>query len=374
MLSRFDDYPIHQTPEPIAHVATSDRNAYDRYWFNGYAEDGEFYFGIGLAIYPNLGIMDCGFSIVRDGEQHAFHASRRAPLEPVDTRVGPFRIEVGEPMKSLRVILEPNDTGIACDLTFAARTACVEEGRQTLRRGGKVMMDATRFAQFGRWQGEIRYGGVRLPVDAARVLGTKDRSWGVRPVGNPDPGGAPATELPRFFFLWAPIHWRDRCTHFGLFEDPDGYQWDSYGMILPAYASPDDIPGVEDPRTRRMAAVEHRLKYVPGTRRAGSAEISLVERSGERHDIQLEPLLCFRMKGIGYTHPEWGHGFWKGELAIAGESWKCDDLDPMAIENQHIQQVMRARRGDEVGVGVMEQLCFGPHQRYGFRDLLDPAK
>jgi hypothetical protein len=35
MLSRFDDYPIHQTPEPIVHRASSDPNAYDRYWFNG---------------------------------------------------------------------------------------------------------------------------------------------------------------------------------------------------------------------------------------------------------------------------------------------------------------------------------------------------
>src|SRR3990172_13105351 len=88
MLSRFDDYPIHQTPEPIAQPATSDRNAYDRYWFNGYADDGEFYFGVGAALYPNLGIMDCGFSIVRDGEQHAFHASRRAPPEPRPAAAG----------------------------------------------------------------------------------------------------------------------------------------------------------------------------------------------------------------------------------------------------------------------------------------------
>src|SRR5262245_16660487 len=44
MLSRFDDYPIHQTAEPIAHPASSDRNVYDRYWFNGYASDGEYYF------------------------------------------------------------------------------------------------------------------------------------------------------------------------------------------------------------------------------------------------------------------------------------------------------------------------------------------
>ena len=47
--------------EPIAQPATSDRNAYDRYWFNGYQDDGEFYFGVGAALYPNLGILDCGF-------------------------------------------------------------------------------------------------------------------------------------------------------------------------------------------------------------------------------------------------------------------------------------------------------------------------
>ncbi len=35
MLSRFDDYPIHQTPEPVAHRASSDPNAYDRSGFNG---------------------------------------------------------------------------------------------------------------------------------------------------------------------------------------------------------------------------------------------------------------------------------------------------------------------------------------------------
>jgi len=32
MLTKFDDYPIHQTSEPLAVVATSDRHAYDRYW------------------------------------------------------------------------------------------------------------------------------------------------------------------------------------------------------------------------------------------------------------------------------------------------------------------------------------------------------
>jgi hypothetical protein len=55
MLSRFDDYPIHQTPEPIAHRASSDPNAYDRYWFNGLDRDGGFYFGAALGLYPHQG-------------------------------------------------------------------------------------------------------------------------------------------------------------------------------------------------------------------------------------------------------------------------------------------------------------------------------
>ena len=64
VLSKFDDYPIHQTSQPIAIPVSGDRNVYDRYWFNGYQDDGEFYFGIGAALYPNLGILDGGFSIV----------------------------------------------------------------------------------------------------------------------------------------------------------------------------------------------------------------------------------------------------------------------------------------------------------------------
>jgi hypothetical protein len=376
VLSKFDDYPIHQTAEPVAHPASSDRNVYDRYWFNGYQDEGEFYFGIGSAVYPNLGIMDCGFSIVRDGEQHSFHASRRAPKDPTETSIGPFRIDVVEPMRRVRVCLDDNETGIAADLTFTARTSAVEEGRQTSRSGGRLMMDVTRFAQFGRWQGEIRYDGKTVSIDRDHVPGTKDRSWGIRPVGAADPGKAPpeAGGGGQVFFLWAPIHWRDRCTHFGVFEDGDGHRWHSDGAFVPVYASPDEIPGAEDPAIERMAAVDHEIEYLPGTRRAERATIALIEKSGARTEIELEPLLCFQMKGIGYMHPEWGHGLWKGELAIGGESWKCDALDPMAFDNQHVQLVVRASSGGETGIGVLEQLCFGRHARYGFKELLDPAR
>jgi hypothetical protein len=372
MLTRFDDYPIHQTPEPIAHPASSDRNVYDRYWYNGFAKDGEFYFGVAMGRYPHRGVLDCAFSIVRDGMQHNFHGSRRAPDDPGDTSVGPFRIEIVEPMKIARVVLEPNETGIECDLTFTARTACVEEGRQTSQAQGRIMMDATRFAQWGRWQGVIRYAGQELAVDAERTYGTKDRSWGVRRVGEPEVGGAPGRTPPQFYFMWAPTQFDDCCTHFGRFEDGRGQAWHQGGAITPTYDDPAKIP-VQDPGTQHFPFLERSITWEPGTRRARAAEITLVGPD-ERHVIQLEPLLCFRMKGIGYGHPQWSHGVWKGELAIGGDSWKCDELDELAPDNLHVQQVMRARWGDRVGVGVLEQIVVGPHEPSGFTGTLDGAK
>ena len=194
MLTKLDDYPIHQTTEPLAIVGTTDRHAYDRYWFNGYQDDGQMYFAIGAAVYPNLGILDCGFSIVIDGQQHAFHGSRRAPEERSEITVGPFTIEIIEPMKSLRVTLDDNDTGISADLLWIPRTASFAEEHQRTQRnpyGSRAHMEATRFNQFGRWQGEIRFPGGSVTLDPAHVYGTKDRSWGIRPVGDPAPPDGP---------------------------------------------------------------------------------------------------------------------------------------------------------------------------------------
>ena len=47
-------------------------------------------------------------------------------------QVGPFRMEVIEPMRRARVILDDNASGVSCDLTFSARTAAIQEARQTL--------------------------------------------------------------------------------------------------------------------------------------------------------------------------------------------------------------------------------------------------
>ncbi|MCB1003685.1 MAG: hypothetical protein KDB35_05810 [Acidimicrobiales bacterium] len=372
MLSSFDDYPIHQTVHPIARPDSEDRNKYDRFWFNGYDRGGDWYFGIGMGRYPNLGIMDCALSLVtRDGDQRCFFGSRRAPADPTELTVGPYRLEIVEPMRRTRLVLEDNETGIAADLTFTARTACVEEGRQTWQHDGRTNIDNTRFAQFGTWTGVISIDGDDLEVHAQP--GTKDRSWGLRVIGAPDPGVAPLQTLPQFWFLWNPVHWDDHCTHVGLFEYEDGHPWHTDAAIVPAYDDPADIPGIEDPGTRMLRTATHAIDYRPGTRWAQAATITLVDPDAGDRVIDLDPVLRFHMRGIGYRHPVWGHGLWHGDLAIGRDDFRPDDLDPLAIDCSHVQQVVRARCGDDHGIGVLEQYSLGPHAPSGFTAFDDGA-
>jgi hypothetical protein len=375
MLNKLDDFPIHQTPEPIAHPATSDRNVYDRTWFNGYAPDGSYYFGIGMAIYPYRGILDCAFSVVQPGQrQHCFYGSRRAPDERTDMRCGPFRMEVLEPMKRTRVILDDNSSGISCDLTFSTRTSAIQEARQTLWNGTRRSMDATRFDQFGRWSGVIRHPEGEIRVDPGVCLGTKDRSWGVRGVGEPETGGAPPTRMPGIFFLWAPLFWDDHISHAIFFDGMRGEALVREGIVAPLYASEEAVPGVHDGRDERMATARHRVTYHKGTRLAQSAELDLVPLAGDIRTIRMEPILKFQMKGLGYGHPEWGQGMWKGEEVVGGESFDPRQLDMLARENIHVQQVVKASDGTRTGVGVLEQICIGPYAPSGFESFLDGAK
>jgi hypothetical protein len=369
MLDKFDDYPVHQTAEPLAHPATSDPNFYDRTWFNGYAKDGSWYFGIGMAVYPHLGILDCAFSVVeRGGRQHCFFASRRAPTERTEMQVGPFSIDVVEPMRRARVVVDDNTSGIRCDLTFSVRTVAIEEGRQTIWSGTRRVMDATRFAQFGEWSGEVVHPDGSIAVEPAHCRGTKDRSWGVRNMGKSAPAGAPQPPSA-LFFLWAPLTWDDHVSHAVFFDGPNGELICREGITAPLYRSESAVPAGADAGIEHMRDVSHRLEYVPGTRLIAAAEIDMVDLAGNCRTISLEPQLRFQMKGLGYFHPVWRQGVWQGEMEIGGESFDPATLDLTDGPNLHVQQVVRVSNGTQAGVGVLEHVCLGPYAPYGFTDF-----
>jgi hypothetical protein len=365
VLTPFDDYPIHQTALPIASPATGDPNHYDRFWFNGYRDD--FYFAFGLAVYPNRGIIDAAISTVHDGVQRSVFASGRIPADRTQTRVGPLAVEIIEPLRTTRVRADAADLGITADLTFTPRTVALEEPRQTMMNGNRLMMDSTRLTQWGSWSGSLTTGADALTFDALR--GTKDRSWGVRPVGAPA-GAAPDLSLPQLFFLWAPLHFDDACTHFLCFERGNGDRIVGSQALLDVIG-PTDPTWNDDARIEHLAGTVAEVRWARGLRRSEGATLRMLRHDGREERIDLEPLLTFRMRGIGYTHPEWGHGHWHGEEAVGSEEHKVEELDNVEPWNIHVQQVMRARWGDREGLGVLEQLAFGEHQPSGLTGIID---
>ncbi len=381
VLSPFDDYPIHQTAEPIAHVSSGDPNAYDRYFFHGYDRAGEVFFGAALGVYPNRQVIDASFSVVRDGVQRSVHASGRLPVGDRPTRVGPIQIQVVRPLHTLRVVVtdETGDLGVRADLTFSARTIAIEEPRHTTRAGATVVLDATRLTQWGDWAGAITVDGTTTTVDPSTHMGIRDRSWGIRPIGA-GAGGAPSHELPQVFWFWSPIRFDDRCLHGGANEDATGRRWFQFAESVPVLdpdafdRSPDPHPlvdtgGLVEP----LRDILYDFDWRPGSRLASAARLSFVPWNAPPIEVTLEPVARFPLRGLGYIHPEWTHGAWLGEDVVGSESWSLDDLDPLDVHNLHVQQLCRATCGDQVGVGVLEQLVLGPSDRNGFTDFLDGA-
>lgn len=367
MLTPFDDYPVHQTALPIAHAGNGHPDQYDRFWFNGYTED--LYFAVALGIYPNRGVIDAAFSVVGGGLQRSVFASGRVPLDRTATTIGPITIQIVEPLRTNRVVVDAPEYGLRADLTFRTRTAAYEEPRQTKYNGTRLFTDMTRASQLGSWTGTLTAGERTETFDGQRVYGTKDRSWGIRPAGLPAPA-APEPGAGQLFFLWAPVNFDDVAVHFMTFEDADGQSWAKTGAILPLLNDTDPVYGPQ--ATAEHVDISHAINWSPGLRRSDGATLTFDAPSGYG-TIELEPLLTFRMKGAGYFHPQWAHGLWHGELAVGGECADVAELDNLDFHNIHVQQVMRATWGDRSGIGVLEQLAIGPHAPSGFTDLLDGA-
>ena len=369
MLTAGDEYPIHQTPEPVAY-AGSDRNFYDRYFFNGYSKDGSVFFGAAFGVYPHLNIMDGAFSVLVDGKQRSLHLSRGLNMERMDTQVGPMKIEVLEPLKRVRITIEETE-GISATLEFTGRAFPIEEPRFTRRQGPRMIMDVTRMTQNGWWSGELRVDGQTFKIGEKEFFGTRDRSWGVRPIGAADPQPVLPAAPFQFYWVWTPLNFEDRAVYFHVNDDAFGKSWNTKAMHVLDGASNDEL--------EHMASCDISVSYKPGTRRAASGLVRMIDEQGRPYEVKVTPQHHFQMKGLGYTHPEWGHGSFHGEeFSYVREEYRPEDLNWQEPSNLHIQAISKLELTDpdgkvHEGIGAFEQLFMGPHEPSGFKDILDPA-
>lgn len=364
MLTSGDDYPIHQQPTPVA-IAGSDRNFYDRYFFNGQSPDGSLFFAAAMGIYPHLNIIDAAFSLTDGVTQTSIFASRVLNYDRMDTRVGPIAVAIEHPLHRLRLTLGDNDSGITGDLVFTGRAPPIEEPRFTRMIGARTLMDLTRMTQNGSYTGSLTVGGVTHNL--AGWTGTRDRSWGVRPIGAADPQTPLPPMAPQFYWLWAPLNFPDHALFFHTNDDEAGNGWNRSAVLVPLNG---DAP-------IKLSAPAADLVFKPGTRHASRAQLRGNTPDGPV-TIDLDVERTFFMNGIGYGHPTRGHGMFQGADVVAVETLDVAPGVEAVFGNNHIQALVAATLtlpgGRKVeGRGVLEQLIFGPHAPSGFTELFDLA-
>lgn len=360
MLSKGDDYPIHQRPEPVAWSGT-DRNFYDRYFFNGYAPDGSEFFAFALGLYPHLDVIDAHFSVMRNGVQHCIHGSRELGSERLEMDVGPLEICIERPLEVLRVRVREVE-GISADIVFTGRSFPIQEPRFIHRFGARAFMDYTRMTQNGRYTGWIEVDGDRREL-APGTMGTRDRSWGIRPIGARDLQPITGAHPPGFFWQWTPLNLTEGSLFFHDNAGANGKSWNTRSAWAPEGATTKDICEGEG----QMVA-----PLIAGTRWPQRASLTIECESGP-HALELEPIGRFQMKGLGYGHPKWGHGMHHGDLTVEREDIVLADLDPLAPENVHVQIPVRVT-GDAEGMGVFEHLIIGPFAPLGLKSPIDGAQ
>jgi hypothetical protein len=366
VLSPLDDYPIHQISEPIRFVGPSDRNFYDRYYFNLLGAEGvsgtddEMFAVIGLGQYPNLGVADA-FISVRTGDDHrVVRSSKVMGADRMDTSIGPIRIEVLEGLRRVRVILEPNEWGLEMDAVYDGFSEAHLEARHFNRQFSRVTFDTSRFAQLGSWTGSLKVGDKDVTLNPDKWWGCRDRSWGVRPVGEPEPPGIRATDTSGgFFWIYAPVRFEDHAIVTIIQEEPNGRR-----VMQDAHRV---FPVGSGREAEWLGRPEHKLRFVPGTRTVTGLTLSYFGAHGEQTaEVDCEVTFPFAlMMGTGYgLEPDWRHGMYQGDLVVQGQRYDpaSADYKPFGLT----ENAARFTSDGQVGYGMLECAVLGPHEGYGF--------
>jgi hypothetical protein len=358
-----DEFPVHQVPLSMAYVATSDRNAYDRCYINAHDRTGDLFVVCGLGAYPNLGVSDGFVTILRAGRQSSLRLSDSLAEDRLSQRVGPFRVEVVEPLEKLRLVCEPGHHRIGLDLTWTGSFPAIDEPLHTIRQLGRVIVEGARFAQVGTCEGIVHLDGEDISLSHESSAGTRDRSWGIRPVGESEPAGRGAAEPVEGFGFWwtyVPVRFEDYALVVIAQEDGDGFRsLAEAARIWPAGSG-------RPPEQLGWADID--VHYRSGSRMPTGATITITKR-GAPVVVEIETLGHVLLNaGPGYNgDPDWRHGWWRGH--DAAERVDVDLSDP-ALAGQIafgvIDHVARARCDGQVGWGMFEHGTFGRHAPSGF--------
>jgi hypothetical protein len=366
-LTALDDFPWHQAIAPFPMPTSTDTRFNDGYYFGFFARGHYAFFG--MRLYPNTNVID-GFAgaLVR-GEQRVVRASRALRPRVDELEVGPLRLTIVEPMRTQRLQLAENDTGVTFDVTIEASGPAMFESPDIHYRQGRLLNHVLRYTQLGRANGTMHHDGEAIPVEGWYVV--RDHSWGIRASMGPHipiRGVDRTARDPRAIRIWMPFDVGDHQGMFALHEDADGNLLDFDGRLV-----------ARDGTETALVSARHAFRYLEGTRQLTDGEVTLVDEHGTEHHYTFEVVADgATAQGFGYVRG-WKDGeppgTWRGVEHVETDRFRIDDPhqkagpDHVPVEKRlgvgEYPAVIRSADGHE-GMTQIEHAIYGAYRPYGF--------
>ena len=362
MLLGMDEYPYHQITNTFAAVAGSDPQWNDGHYVCVADDGGQVCFTSNVRLYQNNDVLD-GFVCLRhEGRQHNIRVSRRLRPDMGHLGVGPLRLEVVEPLRAVRLVLEPGDHGFALDVVCRSTAVPYMDPIEITRVDGRLISERATYEVTGECEGWVSIGDHRVDLRPETSAFFRNHSWGYQAGrGGPRPYGAPLGTPKRVPGVrqWVLFHMPDHGGFF--FEDPKRRAASGHGMIL--------LPDRAVPIRR----VGHDLRFYEGGRRLQGGHLELEDEEGTVRSYEIEDLGWVYCQGGGYFggfDDGLGQGVYRGDYHQEGEVWDVShptqivraDGSTFQFDHDWAENFTRLRSGDASGLAHYECVVIRPPQ------------
>jgi hypothetical protein len=337
VLGAWDDYPVHQSSALIGTVAPSRPNWSERFYFNVLAPSGEVLAILGGGVYPVRGVTECYFCRLDGDRQTNVRSFGQLPQPGEPVAAGPFSLRCEEPLKEWTVTVDLHDARFGGNFRGINPPYLYEPVDVPASEPSGDFDLYRHFVAVGEWKLDHPAG-----IDTAgRLLGVRDRTWGVR------------TRRIRWH-NWCVFQLGDRSLTLIHQELADGTIMHSEAGVVHG-----------DGRLERLEIVDHDVSYEPDTRQVIRAAWTL---QGDQGELKLE----YERVGMGMRLAGAGYDDSQGERAAGDVQRDTYDLgDPEVARRTGrgtMDQGARAHASgawQAEGIGVVESAIARNHVRYG---------
>jgi hypothetical protein len=297
----------------MSYIPSTDPAWDDGYYFLAYDQERGVALWNGMRIAPNSNILGAHSACNVGGVQRTLRLSR-IWRDDFSVSVGPLRYEFVEPLRTVRMVLEPNESGMSYDVLWRGLAPPHLAAHHRAVRSGRFTTDQSRYHQVGTATGWLKIDDKHYEMpESAPWGGSRDHSWGVYESRPPLSGSAkwlapaPPPPLLRALRFSCFLESKGFSCYFHFHEGPEGERVplnDAFGIPLEGWIN----FGWDGPALR-IVDYTHDLEWRPGTRSVTSGRLTLTDERGGAWQLELSVTAPPHVLGqIGYHVGAWRDG------------------------------------------------------------------